>query len=204
MEVDRVIGSWQSQRAIDRQNVTAIEFIDGGTALLGGTKDGVLYVPIDKVVCQNIEQAHRWFCQVPDTVPRVYNFFKARMYVVFPFMSKRLRCVDVSYRCGIDVRPSGTDAVVSQQVGRAHLVAISQDENRGKVMQVYTVEPELQADAVYDANALFVGHNEVVLYGSARGYLFVWDKASSRILCGLDHGEGASTIAKHVDRWFNP
>lgn len=41
-----VLGSWQSQRPIDRQNVTAIEFIDGGAALVGGTKDGVLYVPI--------------------------------------------------------------------------------------------------------------------------------------------------------------
>jgi hypothetical protein len=80
--------------------------------------------------------------------------------------------------------------LVSQQVGRAHLVAISQDENRGKVMQVYTVEPELQADAFYDANALFVGRNDAVLYGSARGYLFAWDKASARILCGFDHGEG--------------
>jgi len=147
-------GSWQSQRPIDRQNVTAIEFIDNGTALLGGTKDGVL-----------------WYCQVSDTVPRLYNVFKARI-------------------CGIDVLPTGTHALVSQQVGRAHLVAISQDENRGKVMQVYTVEPDLQADAVYDANALFVGHNDAVLYGSARGYLFAWDKASGRVLCGLDHGEG--------------
>ena len=47
MEADGGLGSWQSQRPIDRQNVTAIKFIDGGTALLGGTKDGVLYVPID-------------------------------------------------------------------------------------------------------------------------------------------------------------
>jgi len=31
--------------------VTAIEFIDGGAALLGGTKDGVLYVLID-IVCE--------------------------------------------------------------------------------------------------------------------------------------------------------
>ena len=47
MEVDVGLGSWQSQRPIDRQNVTAIKFIDGGMALLGGTKDGVLYVPVD-------------------------------------------------------------------------------------------------------------------------------------------------------------
>lgn len=160
-------GSWQSQRPIDRQNVTAIEFIDGGAALVGGTKDGVL-----------------WYCQVPDTyhtVPRVYNFFKARI-------------------CGIDVRPSGTHAIVSQQVGRAHLVAISQDENWGNIMQVYTVDPELQADAVYDANALFVGRNDVVLYGSARGYLFVWEQTSGRILCGLDHGEGCIVQASATYR----
>jgi hypothetical protein len=50
-KVDRVIGSWQPQRPIDRQNVTAIEFIDGGAALLGGTKDGVLYVPND-IFCE--------------------------------------------------------------------------------------------------------------------------------------------------------
>lgn len=31
--------------------MTAIEFIDGGAALVGGTKDGVLYVPID-IVCE--------------------------------------------------------------------------------------------------------------------------------------------------------
>lgn len=94
--------------------------------------------------------------------------------------------------------------VASQQVGRTHLVAITQDENRGKVMQVYTVEPGLQADAVYDANALFVGRNDAVLYGSARGYLFAWDKASARILCGLDHGEGASLFAKYQNRRPHP
>jgi hypothetical protein len=94
--------------------------------------------------------------------------------------------------------------VVSQQVGRAHLVAISHDENRGKVMQVYTVEPGLQADAVYGANAMFVGRHDAVLYGSARGYLFVWDKLSARILCGLDHGEGASLFAHYYVRRSHP
>ncbi|KAH9977330.1 hypothetical protein BGW80DRAFT_1544291 [Lactifluus volemus] len=147
-------GSWQSQRPIARLNVTSIEFIDNGTALLGGTKDGVL-----------------WYCQLPDGQLRVFNFFKARI-------------------CGIDILPTGTHALVSQQVGRAHLVAISQDENCGKVKQVYTVEPDLQADAVYDANALFVGPNDAVLYGSANGYLFARDKANAKVLCGLDHGQG--------------
>lgn len=157
----------------------------------------MLYVPVDIIGDQICEQVHRWYCQVSETVPRVHNFFKARMYVALLYLSRSM-CVDKLYRCGIDVLPTGTHALVSQQVGRAHLVAISQqDENRGKVMQVYTVEPDLQADAVYDANALFVGRNDAVLYGSARGYLFVWDKTTARILCGLDHGEGTFPFVKY-------
>jgi hypothetical protein len=109
-------------------------------------------------------------------------------------------CADELCRCGIDVLPTGTHALVSQQVGRTHLVAISQDENRGKVKQVYTVQPDLQADAVYDANALFVGRNDAVLYGSANGYLFAWDKANANVLCGLDHGEGACPVAEYKER----
>jgi len=80
--------------------------------------------------------------------------------------------------------------LVSQQVGRAHLVAITQGEEYGKITQVYTVAPDLLSDAVYDANALFVGRDNVVLYGSASGYLFTWEKTSAKVLCGLDHGEG--------------
>jgi hypothetical protein len=39
-----VKGTWQPQRSILRQNVTAIKFVGDGEALLGGTKDGVLLV----------------------------------------------------------------------------------------------------------------------------------------------------------------
>ncbi|KAN0130364.1 hypothetical protein V8E53_011765 [Lactarius tabidus] len=147
-------GSWQSHRPINRQNVTALEFIDDGGVLLGGTKDGVF-----------------WHCPMPDGTLRVYNFFKARIR-------------------GIDVLPAGTHALVSQQVGRAHLVAIMQGEDYGKITQVYTVAPDLLSDAVYEANALFVGRDNAVLYGSASGYLFAWDRTSAKALYGLDHSEG--------------
>jgi hypothetical protein len=149
-------------------------------------------------VYKDANQVHRWYCQVTDPGLRMYNTFKARMYVYLflPFDSYGTSFADEIYRCGIDVLPTRTHALVSQQVGRAHLVAISQDGNRGKVMQVYIVEPELQPEANYDANALFVGHHDAVLYGSARGYLFAWDKTSSRVLCGLDHGEGTSHICE--------
>ncbi|KAG6375894.1 hypothetical protein JVT61DRAFT_2761 [Boletus reticuloceps] len=36
-------GTWQPQRSILRQNVTSIQFVEDGEALIGGTSDGVLY-----------------------------------------------------------------------------------------------------------------------------------------------------------------
>ncbi|ETW85403.1 hypothetical protein HETIRDRAFT_407473 [Heterobasidion irregulare TC 32-1] len=56
-------GTWQSQRSILRQNVTAIKFVEDGDALLGGTKDGVL-----------------WYCQIPNGTLRAYTFFKSQVY----------------------------------------------------------------------------------------------------------------------------
>ncbi|EPQ58656.1 hypothetical protein GLOTRDRAFT_114989 [Gloeophyllum trabeum ATCC 11539] len=56
-------GTWQPQRSILRQNVTAIRFVEDGDALIGGTTDGVL-----------------WYCQVPNGTLRAYSFFKSKVY----------------------------------------------------------------------------------------------------------------------------
>ncbi|KAJ7700243.1 hypothetical protein B0H14DRAFT_3034293, partial [Mycena olivaceomarginata] len=53
-------GSWRAQRSITRTNVTALKFIDDGDALLGGTRDGVL-----------------WHCAVPNGTMKVYAFLKS-------------------------------------------------------------------------------------------------------------------------------
>ncbi|TFK46371.1 hypothetical protein OE88DRAFT_1667698 [Heliocybe sulcata] len=58
-----VKGTWQPQRSILRQNVTAIRFVDDGNALIGGTTDGVM-----------------WYCQVPNGTLRAYAFFKTKVY----------------------------------------------------------------------------------------------------------------------------
>lgn len=50
-------GTWQAQRSIVRPNVTAIRFVDDGAALLGGTRDGVL-----------------WYCEIPNGTLRAYSF----------------------------------------------------------------------------------------------------------------------------------
>lgn len=39
-------GTWQPQRSILRQNVTSIQFVEDGEALIGGTSDGVLYATL--------------------------------------------------------------------------------------------------------------------------------------------------------------
>lgn len=38
------LGKWQPQREIARSGVTALKFVQGGDALIGGCRDGVLYV----------------------------------------------------------------------------------------------------------------------------------------------------------------
>ncbi|TEB36320.1 hypothetical protein FA13DRAFT_1771708, partial [Coprinellus micaceus] len=55
-------GNWQAQRSILRQNVTAIKFIEGGQALLGGTRDGTL-----------------WSCEVPNGTLRACAFLKNKI-----------------------------------------------------------------------------------------------------------------------------
>ncbi|KAK0225196.1 hypothetical protein EDD85DRAFT_777722, partial [Armillaria nabsnona] len=55
-------GTWQFQRSILRQNVTAIKFVHDGTALLGGTRDGVL-----------------WHSEVPNGTLRVYALMKDKI-----------------------------------------------------------------------------------------------------------------------------
>ncbi|KAJ7063593.1 hypothetical protein C8F01DRAFT_84045 [Mycena amicta] len=53
-------GSWVAQRSISRTNVTALKFIDEGNALVGGTRDGVL-----------------WHCAVPNGTMKAYAFLQS-------------------------------------------------------------------------------------------------------------------------------
>lgn len=56
---------WTAQRSVLRQNVSSVKFVEEGSALLGGTKDGVL-----------------WYSQVQGLM-RACAFFKSEVYVVF-------------------------------------------------------------------------------------------------------------------------
>ncbi|KIM49515.1 hypothetical protein M413DRAFT_438701 [Hebeloma cylindrosporum] len=52
-----ISGTWQQQREIARSGVTVIKFVQDGTALIGGCRDGVL-----------------WYCEVPNGTLRVHTF----------------------------------------------------------------------------------------------------------------------------------
>lgn len=73
-------GSWLAQRSIMRTNVTALKFIDGGDALLGGTREGVVYVG-RRVGCTAliIQVVCRWHCAVPNGTMKVYAFLQSSM-----------------------------------------------------------------------------------------------------------------------------
>ncbi|TFY76390.1 hypothetical protein EWM64_g7622 [Hericium alpestre] len=149
-------GTWQPQRSILRQNVTAIHFVEDGDALLGGTKDGVL-----------------WYCQIPNGTLRAYTFFKSTVY-------------------HIDVNHSGSHALVAQTGGRTHIVGIRQDDNKGKIEQVYALkDSDSHPNATYDFGALFTSKDSLIMFGTVDGCVLLWDKDKAVISCGLDLGEGA-------------
>ncbi|KAJ7677277.1 hypothetical protein B0H17DRAFT_1079814 [Mycena rosella] len=53
-------GQWLAQRSIMRTNVTALKFVEGGDALLGGTREGAV-----------------WHCAVPNGTMKVYAFLQS-------------------------------------------------------------------------------------------------------------------------------
>ncbi|KAI0345067.1 hypothetical protein BDW22DRAFT_1370783 [Trametopsis cervina] len=112
-----------------------------------------------------------WYCQVPNGTLRAYSFMKSKVYT-------------------LDVDPRGSHALAAQTGGRSHLVNISQDDQKGKVEQVYTLkESDPQTDVSYDFGAMFAARGQRLLFGAAQGCIMVWDRKSGEVIHGLVHGE---------------
>lgn len=90
----------------------------------------------------------------------------------------------------MDVDPRGDHALATQIGGRSHLVKISQDDQKGKVEQVYAVKDSDLQDTSYDFGALFANRGRSLLFGVTRGCVMVWDKKSGEVVHGLIHGDG--------------
>ncbi len=81
--------------------------------------------------------------------------------------------------------------MVSLTGGRAQLVTIKQDDQRGVVEQTFTLQdPELQSSASYDFGVSFANRNQTIVFGSIRGCVMVWDRNSADVISGFYHAEG--------------
>ena len=81
--------------------------------------------------------------------------------------------------------------MVSLTGGRAQLVTIKQDDQRGVVEQTFTLQnPELQNNASYEFGVSFANRHQTVLFGSTRGCVMVWDRSSAEVISGFSHAPG--------------
>ncbi len=87
--------------------------------------------------------------------------------------------------------PKGTHVLAAQAGGRAHLVNVSGEDDKGKVEKIYaTQDPDYENDLSYDFGALFANRGVYLLFGNVRGCIMVWDRSSGDIVHGLHHGDG--------------
>lgn len=71
-----------------------------------------------------------------------------------------------------------------------HLVGIRQDDNKGKIEQVYALkDSEHMQNVSYESGVVFVSKSQLLVYGCADGCSLVWDKDNAEPVYGLDHGE---------------
>jgi len=178
-------GTWQSQRSILRQNVTAIRFVDQGAALLGGTRDGVL-----------------WYCEIPNGTLRAYAFLKSKIQSLdlTPTGSHVLAgvggcarlvgirqpdnrgSIEQSYSCQeTEARPNGAFGAVFATEGQAVLFGSVEgcvlvwDRKRGAI--VYGLEHDedeiIQAAASFDGPTNKEGY---LITGTKTGQLAWWSQ----------------------------
>lgn len=68
---------------------------------------------------------------------------------------------------------------------------ISQDDQKGKIEQVYFLkDPDSEPGAAYDFGAFFASRGQRILFGTTRGCIMIWDRSNGNVVHGLNHGEG--------------
>lgn len=106
------------------------------------------------------------------------------------------RCVCESI--SIDTHPTGTYLLVGQEGGKAHLVTMRPNQNKGNIERTYTSE-KIQAMSQKGFPAVFATKGQAVLYGTMNGCALVWDRKKGSIVYGLKHPEG-----ENIRPWFPP
>ncbi|KAJ6546904.1 hypothetical protein B0H19DRAFT_1162953 [Mycena capillaripes] len=106
-------GSWLAQRSIMRTNVTALKFIDGGDALLGGTREGVV-----------------WHCAVPNGTMKVYAFLQSSITSI---------CINPTGMQALIAQAGGSACLVSlgsqdeKRIGQSYLEVDLRDGTSGAI-----------------------------------------------------------------------
>ncbi|KAJ7042129.1 hypothetical protein C8F04DRAFT_117410 [Mycena alexandri] len=150
-------GSWLAQRSIMRPNVTALKFIDGGDALLGGTREGVV-----------------WHCAVPNGTMKVYAFLQSSITSI---------STTHSHLSALVAQAGGSACLLSlgaqdeKRVGQTFLasdVPVSSSSNfnsnsTSANSNASQSKREPQLDAVYAT------YGKNIVFGVADGCLIVWD-----------------------------
>ena len=88
---------------------------------------------------------------------------------------------------------------VSLTGGRAQLVAIKQDEQRGVVEQTFAPQKlELGENVSYDFGVAFANRHQNVLFGDIRGCVMVWDRNKAEVVSGFSHAEGECFCGRYA------
>ncbi|KAG6907454.1 hypothetical protein DXG01_008838 [Tephrocybe rancida] len=172
-------GTWQGQRSILRQNVTAIKFVDDGAAIIGGTRDGVLYALIQSLSLFRVLSVDQMAFRDTQRHPT---------RLCLPFVQSELMAFVPSHT--LDVTPSGSHALVGLG-SSAFLVGMRRPDNKGVVEQSFTCkETEVRGSQVGTSfGAVFATEGQAVLFGSVEGCVLVWDRKKAVIVYGLEHEE---------------
>lgn len=78
--------------------------------------------------------------------------------------------------------------LVGDDGGKARLITLRTNENKGGVEQTYT-SPKFQGKR-QDFPSVFATKGQAVLHGTLNGCALVWDKRKGTIVYGLKHPEG--------------
>ncbi|KAF8164009.1 WD40-repeat-containing domain protein, partial [Pholiota molesta] len=116
-----------------------------------------------------------WYCEVPNGTLRMHAFLSQK-----PIIS-------------IDIHPTGTYLLVAQEGGKAHLVTMRPNENKGNIERTYTSE-KIQSMSQKAFPAVFATKGQAVLYGTVNGCALVWDRKKGTIVYGLKHPEGENLL----------
>jgi hypothetical protein len=92
-------------------------------------------------------------------------------------------------RESIDINVSGPRMLVTQEGGRAYLISLNANHNRGTIEQTYTSE-KFHNSPTPMFPGVFAMRGQTVLYGYMQDCVPIWNRKKGSIVYGLKHNKG--------------